>query len=103
MSSRAIVKVLASVVAVLGAAGLTLACVIALILGTIRAVNLESLPLRALAIAADLVFGTVLLVGCIYLATRLAVLIVGVGHAEFPALPVDEYSREVRSGDSAKI
>jgi hypothetical protein len=103
MSSRAIVKVLASVVAVLGAAGLTLACVIALILGTIRAVNLESLPLRAFAIGADLVFGTVLLVGCIYLATRLAVLIVGVGHAEFPALPVDEYSREVRSGDSAKI
>jgi hypothetical protein len=45
----------------------------------------------------------VLLVGCVYLATRLAVLIVGVGHAEFPSISIDEYSREVRSGDSAKI
>ncbi|HWZ56046.1 MAG TPA: hypothetical protein VNZ63_08250 [Verrucomicrobiae bacterium] len=96
-------RILASMTAVLGAAGLTLACLIALVQGTIRAVELESLPLRALAVAADLLFGTVLLVGCIYLATRLAVLIVGVGDAEFPAFPIDEYSREVRSGDSAKI
>lgn len=96
-------RILASVTAVLGAAGLTLACLIALVQGTIRAVELESLPLRALAVAADLLFGTVLLVGCIYLATRLAVLIVGVGHAEFPAFSIDEYSPEVRSGDSAKI
>jgi hypothetical protein len=29
--------------------------------------------------------------------------ILGVGQAEFPALPIDEYSSEVRSGDSAKI
>jgi hypothetical protein len=96
-------RILASMTAVLGAAGLTLACLIALVQGTIRAVELESLPLRALAVAADLLLGTVLLVGCIYLATRLAVLIVGVGHAEFPAFPIGEYSREVRSGDSAKI
>ena len=96
-------RILASMTAVLGAAGLTLACLIALVQGTIRAVELESLPLRVLAVAADLLFGTVLLVGCIYLATRLAVLIVGVGDAEFPAFPIDEYSREVRSGDSAKI
>jgi hypothetical protein len=96
-------RILASMTAVLGAAGLTLACLIALVQGTIRAVELNSLPLRALAVAADLLFGTVLLVGCIYLATRLAVLIVGVGDAEFPAFPIDEYSREVRSGDSAKI
>ena len=96
-------RILASMTAVLGAAGLTLACLIALVQGTIRAVELESLPLRFLAVAADLLLGTVLLVGCIYLATRLAVLIVGVGHAELPAYPIDEYSREVRSGDSAKI
>ena len=96
-------RILASMTAVLGAAGLTLACLIALVQGTIRAVELESLPLRVLAVAADLLLGTVLLVGCIYLATRLAVLIVGVGDAEFPAFPIDEYSREVRSGDSAKI
>jgi hypothetical protein len=97
------VKVLASVTAVLGAAGLTLACMIALVQGTIRAVSLESIPLRITAVAADLVIGTVLLLGCIYLATRLAVLILGVGHADFPSIPIDEYSPEVRSGDSAKL
>jgi hypothetical protein len=96
-------KILASVTAVLGAATLTLACMIALVLGTIRAVSIEQLPLRILALAADLVLGTILLPGCIFLATHLAVRIVGVGHAEFPALPIDEYSSEVRSGDSAKI
>jgi hypothetical protein len=96
-------KILASVMAVFGAAGLTLVCMIALVLGTIQAVSIEQLLLRILALAADLILGTILLPGCIYLATHLAVRIVGVGHAEFPALPIDEYSSEVRSGDSAKI
>jgi hypothetical protein len=96
-------RILASITAVLGAAALTLASMIALVLGTIRAVSIDDIPLRILAVAADLVLGTVLLLGCIYLATHLAVRIVGVGHAEFPPLPVDEYSSEVRSGDSAKI
>jgi hypothetical protein len=96
-------RILASITAVLGAAALTLASMIALVLGTIRAVSIDPIPLRVLAVAADLVLGTVLLLGCIYLATHLAVRIVGVGHAEFPPLPVDEYSSEVRSGGSAKI
>jgi hypothetical protein len=98
-----VMRILGSVTAVLGAAALTLACMVALVEGTIRAVNIDEIPLRVLAVAADLLFGTVLLLGCIYLATHLAVRIVGVGRAEFPPLPVDEYSSEVRSGDSAKI
>ena len=97
------VKILASMMAVLGAAALTLACMIALVQGTVRAVSLDQIPLRVLAVIADFVFGTILLLGCIYLATHLAVRIVGVGRAEFPPLPADEYSRDVRSGDSAKI
>ena len=97
------VRILASLTAVLGAAALNLASMIALVQGTIRAVSIDELPLRVLAVAADLVLGTVLLFGCIYLATHLAVRILGVGQAEFPALPVDEYSSDVRSGDSAKI
>jgi hypothetical protein len=97
------VRILASVTAVLGAAALTLVCMIALVQGTIRAVSIEQFPLRAVAVAADLVLGTVLLLGCIYLATHLAVRVLGVGHAEFPPLPIDEYSSDVRSGDSAKI
>lgn len=96
-------RILASLTAVLGAAALTLACLIALVQGTIRAVSLDQFPLRVIAVAADFVFGTVLLIGCIYLATHLAVRILGVGHAEFPPLPVDEYTSDVRSGDSAKI
>jgi hypothetical protein len=97
------VRILASVTAVLGAAALTLACMIALVQGTIRAVSIDQIPLRVLAVTADFILGTVLLLGCIYLATHLAVRIVGVGQAEFPPLPADEYSSEVRSGDSAKI
>jgi hypothetical protein len=97
------VRILASVTAVLGAAALTLVCMIALVQGTIRAVSIEQFPLRAVAVAADLVLGTVLLLGCIYVATHLAVRVLGVGHAEFPPLPIDEYSSDVRSGDSAKI
>ena len=98
-----VMRILGSVTAVLGAAALTLACMIALVEGTIRAVNIDEIPLRVLAVAADLLFGTVLLLGCIYLATHLAVRILGVGKTEFPPLPIDEYSGEVRSGDSAKI
>ena len=96
-------RILASLTAVLGAAALTLGCMIALVQGTIRAVSIDQVSLRVLAVAADLILGTVLLLGCIYLATHLAVRIVGVGHAEFPPLPIDAYSNQVRSGDSAKI
>lgn len=88
-----ITKILASVAAVLGAAGLTLATMIALVQGTIAMVSIAYLPLRILAGAADVVIGTVLLVGCIYLATHLAVRILGVRTAEFPTLPVyDQFS-----------
>ena len=96
-------RILASVTAVLVATALTLACMIALVRGTIRAVSIEQIPLRVLAVAADFALGTVLLLGCIYLATHLAVRILGVGKSEFPPSPIDEYSRDVRSGDSAKI
>ncbi len=80
-------RILASLTAMLGAAALTLACMIALVQGTILAVSIDQTPLRVLAIGADLIVGTVMLVACIYLATHLAVHIVGVGQAEFPPLP----------------
>jgi hypothetical protein len=82
-------KILACVIAVIGAAALTLATMIALVQGTILAVSIANLPLRILAVAADVLLGTVLLVGCIYLATHLAVRILGVGQADFPPLPED--------------
>jgi hypothetical protein len=80
-------KILAGVVAVACAAALTLATMIALVQGTIAAVSLADWRLRILAVAVDLVVGTILLLGCIYLATHLAVRILGVGDAEFPPLP----------------
>ncbi|MBZ5659780.1 MAG: hypothetical protein LAO08_05175 [Acidobacteriia bacterium] len=95
-------KILAGVVAVACAAALTLATMIALVQGTIAAVSLDDLPLRVLAVAADLVIGTVLLLGCIYLATHLAVRILGVGNAEFPPLPDAGPLGESRSGDPPK-
>jgi hypothetical protein len=96
-------RIFASVIAVLGAAALTLASMIALVRGTISAVSIDQFPLRVLAVGADIIFGTVLLLGCIYLATHLAVKILGVGRVEFPPLSIDEYSSDVCSGDSAKI
>jgi hypothetical protein len=84
-----IIKILAGVGAVAGAAALTLAMMIALVRGTILVVSIADLRLRVLAVVADVVLGTVLLVGCIYLATHLAVRILGVGNAEFPPVPYD--------------
>jgi len=80
-------KIFAGVTAVIGAAALTLATMIALVQGTILAVSIASLSLRILAVATDILFGTMLLLGCIYLATHWAVRILGVGQAEFPPLP----------------
>ena len=95
------IRILASVVAVLGAAALTLASLIVLVRGTIRAVAIEEVPLRVVVVAADVVFGSILLLGCIYLATQLAVRIVGVGNAEFPPLP-DESPRIARVSEPKK-
>jgi hypothetical protein len=84
-----ITKILAGVTAVLGAAALTLVTMVALVRCSILAVSIASLPLRIFAVVADILVGTVLLVGCIYFATHLAVRMLGVGHAEFPPLPED--------------
>jgi len=90
-------KVLVCVIAVAGAAALTLITLIALVRGTIIAVSISNLPLRILAVAADILLGTVLLLGCIYLATRLAVRILGVEHADFPPSPEDTHQTEPSS------
>lgn len=97
------VRIIASLTAVLGSAMLTLACLLALVRGTILAVSIEHASLQFLAIAADLIIGTAALIGCIYLATHLAVRIVGVGQAEFPPLPTDSHSANVTTGDTPEI
>jgi hypothetical protein len=89
-----LLKILASVAAVIASAALTLAAMIALVQGTIRAVSITQIPLRILAAVADLLLGTVLLLGCVYLATHLAVAVLGVGRADFPPLPLDDSASE---------
>ena len=97
------VWIVASLVAVLGAAAITLATMVALVRGTILAVSIGETLLRVVAVVADFVIGTVLLLGCIYLATQLAVVILGVGKGQFPPLPKDEYPSRPRPIDSSKI
>jgi len=80
-------RVAAGAVAVIVAAALTLAAVVAVVAWTTAAISISSLPLRILAVAADVVGATVLLLVCIYLTTRIAVAMVGVGNTEFPPIP----------------
>jgi hypothetical protein len=95
-------KIFVSAAAVLGAAALTLASMLALVQGTILAVSIGNLELRILAVCADLVLGTLLLLGCIYLATHWAVRILGVGTDEFPPLPQESAQGNLHAGDSSK-
>jgi hypothetical protein len=81
-------KIFIAFVAVLVTASLTLGAVFAVIWGTTVAISVGNLLLRILAVAADALLGSLLLIGCIYLATQLAVRIVGVGQAEFPPPPI---------------
>jgi hypothetical protein len=82
-----IARILAGVIAVVGAAALTLGAVIALVWVTIDLVAIENIPLLVMAVVGDVLLGTLLLVACIYLATHLAVRILGVGHSPLPELP----------------
>ncbi len=81
-------KILTALVAVLVAASLTLGAVFTVVWGTMAAISVGNLLLRILAVTADALLGGLLLIGCIYLATQLAVRILGVGRAEFPAPPI---------------
>jgi hypothetical protein len=87
-------KAFACVIAVVGSAALTLTTMIALVQGTIVTLSIDNLSLRVLAVVLDVFFGTALLLACIYVATHLAVLILGVGQTEFPPLPQDTSQTE---------
>ena len=87
-------KILIALVAVLAAASLTLGAVFTVVWGTMAAISVGNLLLRILAVAADASLGSLLLIGCIYLATQLAVRILGVGRAEFPLPPISAPKEE---------
>ena len=95
-------RVLGSAAIVLGAAALTLAAIVVLVQTTIRVVSIGSIPLRILAGVAEIVFGTLLLLGCIYLATRLTVAVLGTGRGDLPPLPGDNSSDSSPAGQSSR-
>ncbi len=66
-------RFLAAILSMVVGAGLTLAGVLALVKATFMIAQISSPPLRALAIAVELLLGVVVLVGSVFLATRLAV------------------------------
>jgi len=59
------------------AVGLTLAAMFALVSATLSIAQMTSPVVRALAVAAELVLGVILLVGTVYVTTHLAVRIFG--------------------------
>jgi hypothetical protein len=59
------------------AVGLTLAAMFVLVSATLSIAQMTSPMVRALAVAAELVLGVILLVGTVYLTTHLAVRIFG--------------------------
>ncbi len=59
------------------AVGLTLAAMFVLVRATLSIAQMTSPVVRALAVAAELVLGVILLVGTVYVSTHLAVRIFG--------------------------
>jgi nitrate reductase gamma subunit len=70
-------KLMATVVVGLLCVAMTLFAMLVLVRATLAVAQMTNPLLRALAVLAELVLGVVLLVGTVYLATRLAVRIFG--------------------------
>ena len=70
-------RMVVAVLAMLLGVGMTLAAVLILLRATLYIEQMNSPPLRAVAIVATLCLGMVLLLGSVYLSMRLAVRIFG--------------------------
>ena len=70
-------RFLAAALTALLVVAMTLAAVFVLVGASIKVAQMNSPLLRAVAVAAELTLGVLLLVGTVYLATRVAVLIFG--------------------------
>ena len=66
-------RIFAAVVATLMVVAMTLVAVLVLVQASLTVAQMPSPLLRASAVVAELLLGVVLLVGTVYLATRLAV------------------------------
>jgi hypothetical protein len=81
-------KIFASMFTVLLTIAMTLAAMFTLVRATVYVTSIDSPAQRAVAIAADLVLGVVLLLGTLWLATHLAVRIFGKKTSSAPGGPV---------------
>lgn len=67
------IRILAAVLTALLAVGMTLVAMLVLVRATLTVAQMSNPLLQALAVVAELVLGVVLLVGTVYMTTRLAV------------------------------
>ena len=74
-------RILASIVTTVLILGMTLAAMFTLVRATVYVTSIPSSLQRAVAIAAELLLGVVLLLGTVWLATHLAVRIFGTKQA----------------------
>jgi hypothetical protein len=81
-------RILASVLTTILIVAMTLAAMFTLVRATVYVTSIESSLQRAIAIAAELLLGVVLLLGTVWLATHLAVRIFGVKEPAPPGGPV---------------
>jgi hypothetical protein len=81
-------RILASILTTMLIVAMTLAAMFTLVRATVYVSALESPVDRALAIAAELVLGVVLLLGTVWLATHLAVRIFGKARLSSPGEPL---------------
>jgi len=82
-------QILASIFTTILIIALTLAAMFVLVDATLRVTAIQSPIARALAIAAELVLGIVLLLGTIWVATHLAVRIFHVGDPPITQSPAE--------------
>jgi len=79
-------KMLLAALAALLTVAMTLVAMLVLVEATLTVAQMTSPLQRALAVMAELILGVVLLVGTVYLATRLAVRIFGGRTTDYPPL-----------------
>lgn len=81
-------RILASIFTTILIIALTLGAMFALVAATLKVTAIQSPVQRAIAIAAELVFGIVLLLGTVWVATHLAVRIFSVSEPPSTGGPV---------------
>jgi hypothetical protein len=81
-------RILASILTTILILAMTLAAMFTLVRTTVYVTSIESPLQRAIAIAAELLLGVILLLGTVWLATHLAVRIFGVKESSTQGAPL---------------